>query len=164
MNGFAAEQTFQRLVHNCHKIKTFKLPTSKELINIAISTNIGKRRIISAVPYLHKEFGIIVRNPKTEQLNNIIDWEQIPSTVILDLIFGIDAIVNICGYVVAVDVTANPESVKDKVAKLSRLKPMWSKLGIDQACACLVTDTESPNLWLILKSVIRSQQVISISI
>ncbi|WP_013325700.1 hypothetical protein [Gloeothece verrucosa] len=164
MNGFAAEQTFQRLVHNCQKIKTFKLPTSKELINIALSSSVGKQRVKSAIPHLHKEFRIIIKNPNTQQLNNIIDWEQIPPTVILDKIFGIDSIVNICGYTIAIDITANPSAVEDKVSKLSHLKPMWSKLGIDKACACLVSDTESPTLWSILKSVIRSEKVISITI
>ncbi|ACK73945.1 hypothetical protein PCC7424_5362 (plasmid) [Gloeothece citriformis PCC 7424] len=164
MNGFAAEQTFARLIKGCHKIKSFKVPTSKELINIAISTSIGQKRIKSAIPHLHKEFRIIIRNPNTQQLHNIIDWEQIPPTVILDLIFGIDAIVNICGYVVAVDVTANPQALEDKVNKLNKLKPMWRKLGIDKACACLVTGTSSPNIWQSLKSVIRCDRVAAITI
>lgn len=163
INGFAAELAFARLVANCRKIKPFKLPSSVELVKIANSTLLGKRRLASAKPYLFKEFGIEYRNPRTRKLSRSIHWHQVPPRLILDYVFGIDAVVMIAGYAIAVDVTANPNALEEKVAKLKLLKPLWQQLGIDNACACLLTEN-CGEIWYSLKSVIRSPIPVAIAL
>lgn len=163
INGFAAEQSFRRLVAGCRKIKSFKLPSSIELVKIASSTELGKRRLALAQPHLLKEFGIDYRHPRTGKLSRSIHWHQVPPRLILDYVFGIDAVVMIAGYAIAVDVTANPNAIEDKVAKLFELKPLWQPLGIDNACACLVSG-HSEEIWPALKSVIRAPNPVAIAI
>ena len=164
INGYAAEQILFNLINNSPKIKGFKLPSSEELIHIASSCQLGKQRIKSATPYLLQEYGVDYRNAETNQLTTVIDWKLVPSRVILDYIFGIDVVVNILGFVVAIDATANPNSIEDKQLKLTKLKPLWKQIGIDKACVCYVNNTNSPNLWQSLKSVTKQSQVTAFSL
>ena len=164
INGFAAEQILFNLINNSSKIKGLKLPSSEELITIASSCKLGRQRIFSATPYLLQEYGIDYRNAQTNQLTTVIDWKLVPSRVILDYIFAIDVVVNILGFVVAIDVTTNPNSIEDKQVKLTKLKPLWRQLGIVQACICYVNNTKSQNLWQSLKSVTKQSQVTAFSL
>ena len=164
INGYAAEQILFNLIKNSSKIKGFKLPSSEELIKIASSCQLGRQRICSAQPHLIKEYGVDYRNAQTNQLTTVIDWKLVPSRVILDYIFGIDIVVNILGFVVAIDATVNPDSIEDKQLKLTKLKPLWRQLGIDQACICYVNNTKSQNLWQSLKSVTKQSKVTAFSL
>ena len=164
INGFAGEQIFSNLIKLTPKIKRFQIPSSIELIKIASSSRLGRQRIKAAQPYLLSEFGINYRLQKSNKLTVIIDWECVPNTVILDYIFGIDVVVNILGYVVAIDVTANPQEIENKQQKLARLEPLWQQVGIDKACVCYLTSSTTPNLWNALKAVITQPQVIAISL
>lgn len=164
INGFAAEQILSNLITNSKKIKGFNIPSSKELIKIASSSKLGRQRISSATPYLIKEFGVDYRNSQTNQLTRILDWKLVPSSVILDYVFGIDAVVNILGYVIAIDVTANPNIIKNKQLKLSELQPLWKQLGINNACVCYVNNANPTRLWQSLKSVTKQSQVIAFSL
>ncbi|MGB5592485.1 MAG: hypothetical protein WBM62_00400 [Crocosphaera sp.] len=164
LNGFAAEQILFNLLNNSSKIKGFKIPSSEELIKIASNCQLGRQRIKSAQPHIIKEYGIDYRNSQTSQLTRVIDWKLVPSSVILDYIFGIDAVVNILGFVIAIDVTANPNAIEDKQLKLTKLKTLWKQIGIDQACVCYVNNANSTNLWQSLKSVTKQSQVIAFSL
>ena len=163
INGFAAEQILSNLITNSKKIKGFKLSSSEQLIRIASSSKLGRQRIKSAQPYLLKEFGIDYRHPETHQLSRIIDWKLVPNSIILDYIFGIDAVVNVLGFVIAIDVTTNPNALAEKQCKLSCLKPLWKQLGIDKACVCYVNNPNSTSLWDSLKTVTKQEKVIAIS-
>ncbi len=164
INGYAAEQILFNLIKNSSKIKGFKLPSSEELIKIASNSQVGRQRIKSATPHLIKEFGIDYRHPKTNQLSRIIDWEIVPNTIILDYIFGIDTVVNILGFVIAIDVTVNSSKIEEKQQKLTKLKPLWQQLSIDNACVCYINNTNSTNLWQSLKSVAKTSKVLAISL
>ncbi len=164
INGYAAEQILFNLIKTSSKIKRFKLPSSEELIEIASSCQLGRQRIKSAQSHLIKEYGVDYRNAQTDQLTTVIDWKLVPSYVILDYIFGIDIVVNILGFVVAIDVTANPNSIESKQLKLTKLKPLWKQIGIDQACICCVNNTNSTNLWQSLKSVTKQSKVTAFSL
>ncbi|MGB5769130.1 MAG: hypothetical protein WBM32_04565 [Crocosphaera sp.] len=114
INGFAAEQILFNLINNSSKIKGFKLPSSEELIKIASSCKLGRQRIKSAQPHIMKKYSVDYRNAETNQLTRVIDGKLVPSIVILDYIFGIDIVVNILGFVIAIDITANPNTIEDK--------------------------------------------------
>jgi hypothetical protein len=154
--GFAAESILLKLIKGCPKFKPFKLPVSDALIAIACSTKIGARRLELALPYLDSEYGV---SPAQG------DWHRVPPTVILDYVFGIDCIVSLLGYAVAIDVTANPDAIAEKVAKLQQLKPLWEALGIDRACICHVSQGQSQtSLWHSLKATLKTEQVIPIAV
>lgn len=159
INGFSAEVFLNNWVANCHKIKPFKLPSSREIVNLANSSEIGKIRLEKAKLYLIKEFGIYYRSQNQIYLS--FDWEQVPSQVILDYVFGIDLVFSYLGYVIAVDVTVNPKTIDGKVRKLHRLKHLWEKLAIDKACICLITNTNTENILASLKTIIKSSKLIN---
>ncbi len=164
INGFAAEQILFNLIKNSSKIKGFKLPSSEELIKIASSSKLGIKRIKSATPYVLEEFGVDYRNSETNQLTRVIDWRVVPNTIILDYIFGIDAVVNVLGFVVAIDATSNQNTIEDKQIKLTKLKSLWKQIGIDKACVCYINQTNYTNLWQSLKSVTKQSKVIAFSL
>ncbi|MGB5594573.1 MAG: hypothetical protein WBM62_11145, partial [Crocosphaera sp.] len=74
----------------------------------------GRQRIKSAQPHIMKKYSVDYRNAETNQLTRVIDGKLVPSIVILDYIFGIDIVVNILGFVIAIDITANPNTIEDK--------------------------------------------------
>ena len=164
INGFAAEQILFNLIKNSSKIKGFKLPPSDKLIKIASNSKVGRQRIKSAQPHLIKEYGVDYRNSKTNELTRVLDWKLVPSSVILDYIFGIDAVVNILGFIVAIDATTNPNIIEDKQLKLTTLKSLWKQIGIDQACVCYINNTNSTNLWQSLKSVTKQNKITTFSL
>jgi hypothetical protein len=164
INGFAAEQIVERTIADCSKIKSFKVPSSVELVKIAKSCRLGRQRLEKSKPHLLREFGISYRNPKTGRVQESLDWLQVPPQYILDCVFGIDTIVIVLGYAIAIDVTANQEDVEFKLLKLKRLKPLWKALNLDRACVCLVANSQPMNLWAAMRSVTRQQEVCAIEI
>jgi hypothetical protein len=163
INGFAAEQIVERTIAQCPKIKSFKVPSSVELVKIAQSCPLGRQRMAKAKPYLLREFGISYRNIGTGQVQESLDWHQVPPKHLLDCVFGIDLIVTVLGYAIAIDVTANQEDIEFKLEKLKRLKPLWKALNLDLACVCLVANSQ-PNLWTAMRSLTRQQEVCAIEI
>ena len=154
--GFAAESLLRSLLKACPKFKSFQLPSTERLLAIAGSSALGQRRIELALPYLQQEY----RLSSTPD-----DWHQVPPTVILDYIFGIDCVVSFLGYAVAIDVTTNPQAIAEKVSKLQSLKPLWQQLGIDRACIChLSPGITASSVWDGLKKTLKSEQVIEIAI
>ncbi len=95
----------------------------------------------AAKPFLLKEFGIPVRNEKSQSYKIILDWESISTTTILDYVFGLDQTVNFRGWLIGIDATVNSQAIDDKLAKLNWLKPLWKPLGIDHTAVCLMSRT-----------------------
>ncbi len=128
--GYAGEQMFSRL------LLAARLPRvefdSVELIEVAQSFSIGKKRLVQAMPYLLSEYGRQVG----KQFK--IDWQDVPASVILDYVYGIDSIFNFRGWTIGIDVTVNPEAIYDKSEKLKRLKSLWSAIGIDYGAIALI--------------------------
>lgn len=154
--GFAAETLLHQKIKACPKFKPFKLPSSDALIKMALTTNLGRKRLALAQPYLEKEYRLSIQNP---------DWNCVPAQIILDYVFGIDNIVCFLGYAVAIDVTTNPYAIDEKVTKLQMLKPLWQQLGIDRACICHISQgLPSASLWDSLKQTIKAQQVVPIAV
>ena len=164
LNGFAAEQRVFDLINKSRKIKGFKLPSSEKLIKIASQSKLGRKRIKSATSYLLQEYGVDYRHPETNQLSRILDWEIVPNTVILDYVFGIDAVVNVLGFIIAIDVTINSNAIEKKQQKLSRLRPLWQQAGIDKACVCYFKSESPNNFWNALKTVTKQDKILAISI
>lgn len=128
--GYAGEQMFSRL------LLAARLPRVKfdsvELIEIAQSFSIGKKRLVQAMPYLLSEYGRQVGK------HFKIDWQDVPASVILDYVYGIDSIFNFRGWTIGIDVTINSEAIYGKSEKLKRLKPLWSAIGIDYGAIALI--------------------------
>ena len=128
--GYAGEQIFDK------QLKAAKLPKVKfdslQLIKIAQSSSIGQERISQAMPYLLSEYG----RQAGKQFK--IDWQNVPASVILDYVYGIDSIFNFRGWTIGIDVTVNLEAIYDKSQKLKRLKPLWSAIDIDYGAIALI--------------------------
>jgi len=110
-----------------------------------------------AIPHLQQEYGSPVLNSQTDQSSLSFSWEDVPPSVVLDRVFGVDVIVSILGYVVAIDVTANPNATQQKKAKLTQLRPLLEQIGIDSVgifCA-----DESWEIWDRIKAIAKSSEV-----
>jgi hypothetical protein len=125
----AAEFAFERLLSHAN-IKSVKFD-SLTLIKIAKQHEIGVRRIKLALPFLKKEYGYSVREVDGRYITKI-KWADVPATVILDYVFGLDQVFNWRGYHIGIDVTANPETVYDKQGKLAGLQALWRAIGVDK--------------------------------
>lgn len=133
--GYAGEQMFGR------QLKAARLPRvefdSVQLIEIAQSFSIGKERLVYAMPYLLSEYGRQVG----KQFK--IDWQNVPASVILDYVYGIDNIFNFRGWTIGIDVTVNPNAIADKSVKIQKLKPLWSAIGVDYGAIALISKSRS---------------------
>ncbi|MEQ8385663.1 MAG: hypothetical protein RH949_25230 [Coleofasciculus sp. A1-SPW-01] len=146
LSGQGATITFNCFTMNSselafkHLLKSAKIPSlnfnSKTLIQTAKQFKMGRQRIATATPYIAAEFG----DRATGQFN----WDNIPASIILDLIFATDFAINFRGWHIAIDVTSNPNTLDDKQAKLnnveanSGLKHLLDAIGIDHSVVCLV--------------------------
>ncbi|PSF33460.1 hypothetical protein C7H19_20025 [Aphanothece hegewaldii CCALA 016] len=166
MNGFAAESLFLEIIKAIPKIKTFAIPDSQTLINIANTHKIGRKRLELAYPYLLQEWGEEIRHPKTGQLTLKLIWANIPASVILDYIFGIDCCITFLGYAVAIDISCNQKAIEEKVIKLCQLRPLWQAIGMDNACVCHITNKNlnKDSVWSALKTVSKQNQVIPVTL
>jgi hypothetical protein len=111
---------------------------------------------------LLKEFGIPVRKAKSQSYELILDWESIPTTMILDYVFGLDQTVNFRGWYVGIDATTNDQAIDDKLAKLNWLKPLWKPLGIDHTAVCLMSKTGC-DLVTGLRQIIKGAKAIQLA-
>lgn len=103
---------------------------SLHLIQVAQRSPAGMERISMARPYLKSEYGTPVRK-QDGKFDLQLKWEQIPPSVILDRIYGLDAVVNFRGWNIGIDVTTNPETLIQKRHKLNYLASLWKDIGID---------------------------------
>ena len=103
---------------------------SLRLIEAAEQLDIGSKRLHQASPYLRSEYGTAVRT--REGKNRIkLEWQHIPAEVILDKVYGLDAVINFRGWTIGIDVTTNPNALVQKQKKLNWLAPLWKSIGVD---------------------------------
>ena len=95
ISGIAAESQFLLAIKKSSKIKFLQLPSTLELLKIAQSSSLGRRRLAMAIPHLEEEYGIPVRNFQTDRSSLSFSWEDVPPSVVLDRVFGVDVMVSI---------------------------------------------------------------------
>lgn len=155
INGFAAEATVQRLA-KAALLKPLTFDTL-HLIRTAQQSSIGRKRLKSAMPYLISEYG---RPPPYG--NYAVEWRNLPPTVVLDYIYGIDAAFLFRGWHIALDVTVNRTALEDKQAKLKWLKPLWKAIGIDFSAVIKVSTHATPETLIqSLRRIIQGETSIS---
>lgn len=74
-----------------------------------------------------------------------VDWERVPSNLFVDLVLGIDCLVQTeDGTILGVDCTTStePDVLNKKRDKLNKLKPLLQFLGIDAVVVTKVTFSE----------------------
>ncbi|MGF1489839.1 MAG: hypothetical protein ACFBSE_22360, partial [Prochloraceae cyanobacterium] len=118
INGYAGECIFTRKIAETPTIKSYRID-SKTLIANALKSQTGRSRLKTAAPYLKKEFGINVR--QKDQFLLQFDWNLVPASVILDRVYGLDFCFSFLGYVIAIDVTVDPDAIEEKLSKQKRL-------------------------------------------
>lgn len=155
--AYAGEQTFERQLRDA-KIKQIKFE-SEVLIEVAKSLPLGRERLSKALPYLLSEYGRSIGNKFT------IDWQNVPSRVILDYVYGIDTVFQFRGWNIGVDITTNSTDIKFKVNKIKQLQPLWSAIGIEYCAVVLVERTAEQSLSItqLLRKVIKGETFISLS-
>ena len=153
--GYAGEQIFDK------QLKAAKLSKVKfdslQLIKIAQSSSIGQERISHAMPYLLSEYG------KQCGKKFIIDWQDVPASVVLDYVYGIDQLFTFRGWTIGIDVTVNPNAIADKSDKLKRLKPLLSAIGIDFSAIALISKTcTTEETTVALRLIIKGSTVVEL--
>lgn len=164
----SSEFSFARLLRHA-KINTVSFD-STALIKIAQQSALGRKRIELARPYLTAEYGRNARQPNGQYLTKL-DWSDIPPSVVLDYVYGIDFVINFRGWCLGIDVTANPNAVDDKQSKLDGLQQMWKAIGIDHTAVFVVrlpcsrpASLETTLLVQQLKQVLRGKQVLELAL
>lgn len=123
INGFAAEQMFRQSCYNA-KIPQHPMKT-KEVVAAVKQTPLGRNRLSQILPYLHSQYAHF-------------HWQDVPVNDLLDQL-GLDFLLNFRGWLLGIDVTANPEAIEDKQSKLAWLSPLWESLQIDSVAVAYVT-------------------------
>lgn len=126
--GYVGEFCFSRLLAAC-KINSVSFD-SLHLIKVARQSSIGRERIRLAQPYLLSEYGTPIRD-RDGKYQLELKWDLIPAQVILDRVYGLDAVINFRGWIIGVDITTDPEALIQKRQKLNFLAPLWKCIGID---------------------------------
>ena len=109
------------------------------------------------MPYLLSEYG------KQWGKKFIIDWQDVPASVILDYVYGIDQLFNFRGWTIGIDVTVNPNAIADKSDKLKRLKPLLSAIGIDFSAITLISKTcTTEETTVALRLIIKGSTVVEL--
>lgn len=164
----SSEFSFARLLRHA-KINTVQFD-SIALIKIAQQSASGRKRIELARPYLTAEYGHSMRQPNGQYVTSL-HWEDIPPSVVLDYVYGIDFVINFRGWCLGIDVTANPDAVYDKQGKLDGLQPMWKPIGIDHTAVFVIhlpysrpASMETTALIQQLKQVLRGKQVLELAL
>jgi hypothetical protein len=138
INGFAAEATLQRLAAAAG-CKTVQFET-QQLVTIARTSGLGWHRLKLALPYLISEYG-----RRSNQGKYRVEWDSVPPTVILDYVYGIDAVFLWRGWCIGIDATSSARAALDKQAKIqaAALKPLWQAIGIDFMAVAYVQSTHT---------------------
>ncbi len=169
--GYVGEFRFNSLINNS-RLQQVRFD-SLQLIEAAEQSVIGIKRLHQASPYLRSEYGTAVRT--REGKNRIkLEWQHIPAEVILDKVYGLDAVINFRGWTIGIDVTTDPNALVQKRNKLNWLAPLWKSIGIDYIAvvhlfipndvACRNNDASS-ELMTELRNVIKElKQVFTLAI
>jgi hypothetical protein len=132
LNARAAEFALLNLVHQHRQLSPLRFPTER-LLEIARASNLGRQRLEAARPFFEKEYGIPLKNGGLHLL-----WESVPSSAILDRVFGIDVAFNCRGWYYALDVTVNERALGEKFDKLGKLRPLLRELELERIGVCLL--------------------------
>ena len=168
--GFVGEFCFARLLTACH-IPQCRFD-SLHLVEVAEQCEIGLARIAQAKPYLISEYGTPTRSSNGSYRIEL-DWEQVPIQVILDKVYGLDAVIFFRGWCIGIDVTTNPQTLIEKRQKLQRLAPLWQGIGIDHVVVIHLllqkqsNEMNEPNTEItnVLRQVIKKQKkILSLSV
>lgn len=153
--GYAGEQIFDRQLKSA-RLQKIEFD-SVELIKIAESLPVGRERITQAMPYLLSEYGKQLGKKFT------IDWQNVPACIILDYVYGIDSLFTFRGWTIGIDITVNPNAIADKNAKIKRLKPLWSAIGVDYGAIALIRRSCTPEETnAALKLIIKGATIIEL--
>jgi hypothetical protein len=158
LSGFAAESKMLQAIKNNTRIKFWLLPASAELLKVAQSSPLGRRRLAMAQSYFEKEYGVAVRNSKSGQVSWSYSWDDVPPSEILDRVYSVDCVVSLLGYVVAIDITVDSAAIYSKQSKLTALKPLLRQLGIDSV-GVFYADDSWDNIWDRIKAIAKSEEV-----
>jgi hypothetical protein len=147
--GFAGEAIATRLFRSANlKPVAFSQP---RLLSILKSSKLGQRRLSQSLPYMLAEW---------------MEVAQIPSGVVLDYAYGIDAVINFRGHIIGIDVTVNSSALHSKAQKLEQLRPLWTAAGIDHTIALHIDpSTATPEaLIAAIRTAIKSSTTQAIAI
>jgi hypothetical protein len=68
-----------------------------------------------------------------------MEWDAVPAAVILDYVYGLDAVFLWRGWCIGIDATTNSNAVAQKQSKLRLLQPLLEALQIDCAVVAQVS-------------------------
>lgn len=110
-----------------------------------ILNKIWTKRLELAAPHLIKKgFGSLIRDLDQGVIGQV-DWERVPSILFVDMVLGLDCLVQLDdGTVLGVDCTTTEDEVilSKKKEKLIKLQPLLEYLGIDAVVVCQVQFNE----------------------
>lgn len=157
ITGYSAECAIQQAINQDNRIK--RSPITRSLVFKAIPTHPyfkKKSQIVSE--FLKQEYGVPTINEKGLRRTSL-DWDNVPTNVILDRVFGVDFSLNLLGHSIAIDATTDPNKVSQKIVKL---KKVTTVLPYDHAIVILVQTRKIEKLFSILKQN-RREKLITIA-
>ena len=143
-DGHYCESMFRRILYQTPKVKVVTDIDSEKLAVVA--WEFSQSRYETVAHYLcHENYGTMT----TASPN-----------VVLDKFFKVDALVNFKGYYIGIDVTINPDGVRDKLHQMQKMSNAYTKLGIDRVAVCLVEESiDTDVLEQMLNNIIRNKEV-----
>jgi hypothetical protein len=132
LSGIAAECKMQRLI----KAAACKPQTisTQSVLQVLESSPLGRTRLRLAERYLLLEYGMEGPDGIT------LDFNSLPSGILLDYALCTDHLFMHKGYVFAVDVTTDVSKVPEKMEKAESVFPLLQSLGVDFHLTILVED------------------------
>ena len=137
--GKGTEREAQALFSSCKSLEQFLLPT-KSVLPIVLKEEVGRHRLKIVHPHVLREIPAYAKAlvEVTGHMPKYIreyDWASLPSQTFQDLVLGLDLVYERQdGTVLGFDITAHKadsETVRQKMDKLTGLKPLLRKIGID---------------------------------
>ncbi len=155
LNGYAAEMNLHRAILDSKKTNFIDLDGSF-LADAIESDWAGLKHLKSAEINLIEEFGVFEQIGGRSFLT-IPDLKDLPQVTILDYVLGVDYLINYAGYIVAIDVTVNVNSVAKKLRKKRELTRVFMTLGVDKTLILVANESfDVEDLHDVLKEVVRS--------
>jgi len=140
INGYSAEAIFSQAICQEKRIHKERKITSQVLLKeIKNSPYLGDRAS-HAFPYLKQEWGIPTFTGDGRRRLSF-HWADIPKTVLLDYIYGVDFFINLLGYRIAIDITVNPEKTENK---RMQLRTMFHHSNLFDNAIVLLLNTNQP--------------------
>lgn len=146
ITGYSAECAIEQAINQDNRIKRSSVIRSL-MIKVMKTDPYFKKKTQITLPFLKEEYGVPTINEKGLRRTSF-NWEDVPSNIILDRVFGIDFSLNLLGHLIAIDVTVNPNKVTQKIEKL---KKATTVLPYDNAIVILVQTPKIEKLFSYLK-------------